>query len=360
MYGKIRYHAIVMFETGVVLRKLILIVICIILTAVLAGCAAPAAPEMREFFAMDTIMSITAYGPAASSALDAAESEVNALDALLSSQRQDSEISRVNRASDGAPVKVSPDTMDILMQAVKYGGLTGGALDISIYPLSAAWNIQSDHPMVLSDADISALLPLVDYNKIQLDKANATAFLPVKGMGIDLGAVGKGYASDKLMELFKHKGVARALFSLGGNVGCLGGRPDGTPWRVGIRDPKGTANDYLGYVSIKDGFVITSGDYERFFIQNGIRYFHILDPRTGKPAWNGVRSVSIIADNGTMADAYSTALFVMGLDKALAYQKAQGGFEAIFVMEDGRVITTPGAKALFTFTGKDAGYTYEG
>lgn len=339
------------------LKKLISIAFCLIVL-VMAGCSATAKAETREFYAMDTVMSISAYGSGASAALDAAQAEVDTLDALLSSQRTDSEISRVNAAASLSPVKVSPDTLDILQQAVKYGGLTGGALDVSIYPLSSAWNIQSDTPKVLPDADIAALLPLVDYKKIALDTAASTVYLPVKGMGLDLGAVGKGYVSDKLVALFTQKGVTRALFSLGGNVGAMGGRPDGTPWRIGIRDPRGQANDYLGYVSIKDGFVITSGDYERFFIQDGVRYHHILDPGTGKPAWNGVRSVSIIADNGTMADSYSTALFVMGLEKGLAYQKAQGGFEAIFVMEDGRIIATPGAQAIFTFTGKDAGYTY--
>ncbi len=344
------------------MKKLFCIVFCLILF-VFIGCSAPEKAEAREFFAMDTLMFVNVYGADAPAALDAAEAEVDRLDALLSTQNEASEIAKVNASAGISPVKVSPDTLDILQQALKYGALTDGALDVSIYPVSNAWNIQSGVPKVLSDSEIAGLLPLVDYRKVALDTAACTVYLPQKGMGMDLGAVGKGYASDRLVELFQAKGVSRALFSLGGNVGCMGGRPDGTPWRVGIRDPRGQPNDYLGYVSIRDGFVITSGDYERFFIRDGVRYHHILDPGTGRPAWNGVRSVSIISDDGTLADCYSTALFVMGLEKGLAFQKAQsdfvqGGFEAIYVMDDGRVIATPGARSIFTFTGKDAGYTY--
>ena len=161
------------------------------------------------------------------------------------------------------------------------------------------------------------------------------------------------------MQIFKKYGIKTALFSLGGNIGAMGKKNGSEDYKIGIRDPEGTQNDTVGYITKTDVFVITSSDNERFFIKDGVRYHHIFDPSTGKPANNGLKQVSIVSDNGAMGDAYSTALFVMGLEKALAFQKAQGNFEAVCITSDKKVTVTAGLRPYFTFTGAGKGYTYE-
>jgi FAD:protein FMN transferase len=342
------------------LKKAAAIILLVCLVAALAACGAPQEVS-REIFAMDTLMTLKAWGSGAGGALDSALDEIRRLDALLDNTDPASDISRINAVAGGQPVTVVQDTMDILSDAVKYGDLTSGALDVTVSPLVKAWAITTDTPRIPSDGEIASLLPLVDYRGIRLDPAAYAAGLALPGSALDMGALGKGFASKRLMALLRQKGVASAIFSLGGNVGVMGGKTDGSLWRVGIRDPEGTANDYVGYVSLKDGFVITSGDYERFFIRDGVRYHHIFDPAAGKPARTGLRSVTIIAQDGTLADALSTALFVMGQEKALAFYGAHRdlGFEAVFITEKNHVIATPGAAAMFTFTGEKQGYSYE-
>ena len=167
----------------------------------------------------------------------------------------------------------------------------------------------------------------------------------------------KGYASDKLAELLKKKGVKSAWLSLGGNVCAIGTKPDGSPWRIAVQNPA-DENDYVGVVEISDACAVTSGGYQRYFEENGKKYHHIIDPATGKPAESGLTSVTIICKDGTKADALSTALYVMGLDDALAYWKTQDDFEVIFVTEAGEVVATEGLKDSFTFDGKGNDYTY--
>ena len=183
------------------------------------------------------------------------------------------------------------------------------------------------------------------------------AYLQKEGMAVDLGGIAKGYASDKVAELLKEKGVASAIVSLGGNVYGVGTKPDGEKWEVALANPL-DANDYCGLISIENQAVVTSGGYQRYFEENGKKYHHIIDPATGYPAESGLLSVTIISDSGTEADVLSTALYVMGLEKALAFWQEHGGFEAIFVTEAGEVIATEGADACFEFEGRDNDFTY--
>ena len=322
----------------------------------LSACAPRMEAQTRELFAMDTVMTLTASGEKAAEALGAAADAINGADALWNMKSETSEIYHLNHAG-GAKVTLSAETIDVLKKALYYAGLTGGAFDPTIAPVSLAWDISGDNPRIPSDTELASLLPLVGYQHLSAE--GGQAWFLQSGMEVDLGGIGKGAISDTLMGIFKKYGVKTALFSLGGNVGAMGQKEGGGAYKIGIQDPDGTQNDILGYLTLTDKFVITSGDYERYFIQDGVRYFHIFDPATGKPARSGLREVSIVSDNGALGDAYSTALFVMGLQKGLAFQKAQGNFEAVFVTEDKKVITTGGLKGLFTFTGGAKGYTYE-
>ena len=207
------------------------------------------------------------------------------------------------------------------------------------------WGFTTGEHAVPDDETIAALLPLVDYGQIRLE-GSAAALPP--GMEIDLGSVAKGYTGSALAALLQKDGVTSALLDLGGSIQTVGAKPDGSPWRVGVRDPEGEGS--VGVVSVTDQAVVTSGGYERYFQEGGASYWHILDPETGKPARSGLVSVTVVGDDGAVCDALSTALFVMGLDDALEHWRQYQDFEAVFVSEDGSVTITAGLAEYFTLS----------
>ena len=322
-----------------------LFVFCLALL-LLAGCS-PAPTQTpptveRTFFAMDTVMTLRLYEGGGENLLDRAEARVEELESLLSVTDENSEIYTLDHEGQA---DLSPDTEELLAAALSICERTGGALDISIYPVLRTWGFTTGAYSVPDDEAIAALLPLVDYTQVELN--GPAASLP-HGMEIDLGSVAKGYTGGQLADLLRENGVTSALLDLGGNIQTVGAKLDGSPWRVGIRDPEGEGS--LGVVEVVDQAVITSGGYERFFEEDGVRYWHILDPSTGTPAQNGLISVTVIGDDGTVCDGLSTSLFVMGLDKALDHWRQYQDFEAIFVSEDGSVTITPGLQSNFALT----------
>lgn len=323
-----------------------------------AGCAV--SPEKKEmlFYAMDTAMELTAYGDGAEQGINEAYQYILKLDRLLTNKDEDSEISGLSRAAGQADVTVSPETAQVIDAALEYCRQSGGLFDITIAPLTSLWDIGPEKTSRPADSDIEAARALVDYRRLLKTGENAYRLAEPK-MAVDLGAVAKGFASDGAAGILKGCGVKSALISLGGNIYCVGAKPDGKPWRIGLRDPDGKAGDYFAIVRVTDKAVVTSGDYERYFTLGGVRYHHIIDPRTGLPARSGLRSVTVIADSGTLADAFSTALFVMGVEEAMAFQKRHGGFEAVFVTEDKQVVVTEGLRDIFEFRGGQEGYGYE-
>lgn len=319
----------------------------------LAGCApAPvqSAPTAeRTFFAMDTVMTLRLYGGGGEALLKEAEERVRALESLLSVTDENSEIYALNR--DGR-AELSPETEGLLDTALGLCKRTDGALDISVYPVLRAWGFTTGTYAVPGEEAIAALLSRVNYTGIELE-GNAAA-LP-EGMEVDLGSVAKGYTGEALAAWLKESGVTSALLDLGGNIQTVGAKPDGSPWRVGVRDPAGEGN--IGVVEAEDQAVVTSGGYERYFEQDGVRYWHILDPKTGKPARSGLASVTVVGDSGVVCDALSTALFVMGREGALAHWREHRDFEAVLVSEDGAVTVTAGLEGRFTLTEKGRALT---
>ena len=314
--------------------------LCAVLLIILSGCG-QAEPHSVTLFAMDTVMELTVYGEG--SLLDEAQAIIAEGEQRLSVTESGSEIATLNR--EGA-CPISPETEELLRQAQELCQQTGGALDISVCPVVRAWGFTTGEYRVPGDEELAGLLPLVDYQKLQIEEGRA-ALSP--GMQVDLGSVAKGWAGDKVMEMFRQRGVESALLNLGGNVQALGSKPDGSSWRVGVRSPSG--DGYAGAVEISDKAVITSGGYQRFFEENGNRYHHIIDPKTGWPASNGLLSVTVIGDSGIACDGLSTALFVMGPERALTFWETQGGFEAILIMED-KVVITDGLADSFEPLGK--------
>lgn len=338
------------------MRRILAVLLALLL---LAGCAAPvdqAQPRYETtFFAMDTVMTLRLYEGGDEALLEQAQARVEELEGLWSVTDEGSEIYALNRDGEG---KLSPETADLLDTALAMCEGTGGALDISIYPVLRTWGFTTGEYAVPDRETIAALLPMVDYTQVGRETIYAT--LP-DGMEIDLGSVAKGCTGWWLTYLLLENGVTSALLDLGGNIQTIGARPDGSPWRVAIHDPEGEGN--LGVVEVVDQAVITSGGYERYFEEDGVRYWHILDPKTGWPARSGLSSVTVVGDNaaaqrdsGGMCDALSTALFVMGREEAVDFWRQyrdEWGFELILVEEDGSVTVTAGLEDSFTLSQRD-------
>lgn len=315
---------------------------------------AATATANRTFTAMDTAMTITVNSDdqnAANEAVDACATRVAELDALLAPSGEASELARLN-AAEGVPTTVSADVQALVEAAVSAAHETDGAFDPTVYPLTAAWGFTSGKHRTPSADELATLLPHVDYEAVTVDDATDTVSL-ANGAQIDVGGVAKGFAADELQSILAEHGVASALLDLGGNVTAVGAKPDGSPWKVGVADP--AAPDQLaGTLELSDATVSTSGAYQRFFTDDaGVLRHHLIDPSTGYPADSDLVSASVIGPNGARCDALSTALYVMGLDRALAFWRAcdaEGGdvaFEAVLIASDGTVHVTAGIADAF-------------
>ena len=297
----------------------------------------------KDIFAMDTYMTVTAYGKNAENGVNKAVDEINRLETVLSAEKQESDIDKLNETGSGT---LSTDTKNIVSKALEINKTTNGAFDISIYPLMVKWGFTTQKYNVPSKNEISKLLKDVDSSKIIFDEKSGNIKLK-ENMKIDLGGIAKGYTSNRVMQIFKECGVKSGLVSLGGNVQALGTKTDGTAWQIAIENPD-KSSDYIGVVSVKDKAVITSGGYERYFEKNGKTYHHILDPETGYPAESGLKSVTIVSDDGTLADALSTSLFVMGKEKALDYwREHKNEFDTVLVEDNGDITITGGLEKIF-------------
>lgn len=324
--------------------KRVSILLLLPLALLLCGCG-KAVPEEHStsLFAMDTYMELRTWTSDDGKALETAAERVAELEKTFSVTLESSDIHRINNAQ-GATVQVSPETATVIRRAKEIGEESGGALAISIYPVLRAWGFTTQEMHVPDAGELEALLPLVDDRRIRLDGDTVT--VPAE-MQLDLGSVAKGYTGDEMLRILREAGAESAIISLGGNVQALGARPDGSPWRVGIVDPF-SPDEQLGVVEVKDRAVITSGNYERYFEENGQRYWHILDSADGCPADNGLVSVTVIGDSGLDCDALSTALFVEGTERAAEHWRSRQDFEMLLVTDDGRILLTQGISEAFS------------
>ena len=314
-------------------------------------------PVKTGFFAMDTLMEITVYGTDevppdgeqgkteyGNRLSDGAQELVKRVEGALSVTDKDSEIFRLN---SGQQVMLGETTRDILSKSLGLCGLTGGRLDISIYPLVKLWGFTTGEYTVPAGDRIAAGLENVGYKAVSEAFAaydGQEQFKLPEGMEIDLGAVAKGYTAELLKEYYTSNGVASGLISLGGNVLAIGTKPDGSNWNIAIADPAG--DGYAAILGISDASLVTSGGYERYFEANGKRYSHIIDPATGYPVDNGVLSVSVTGRDSMYCDALSTALFVMGEDEAEDFWRRNRDFEFVIINDEGKIIASPGLKGI--------------
>lgn len=321
----------------------------------LGGCGAAQGQTQkaeRTLFAMDTYITLVAYGEGGTEALSAVEGCICELEALLSVTDEGSDIYAINH-SLGQPVKVSTETVEILDFSLKAAKQTGGTFDPTIYPILTAWGFTTGSYHLPSQSEIDGLLCLVGYEEVQV--WGYEVLLP-QGAQIDLGAVAKGYAGDVAAELLKEHGISSAIVNLGGNVQTVGAKPDGSAWRIGVKAP-GT-NDNFGILEVRDLAVVTSGGYERHFTgENGEVYWHIMDPSLGKPSHSGIVSATVVAKEGRLSDAFSTAVFVMGTDRAADFWRKNSGFEMLLLNEDNEIYITKGLEDVFTLAEDYASYS---
>ncbi len=300
--------------------------------------------KTSTIFAMDTIMELQVSGEEA--LLTDAEQQIRNLEKKLSVTDDTSEIYCLNQDKKA---ELSEETLEILNGAMDICDGTDGALDISIYPVLKSWGFTTGEYSVPSEDVLEELVRNVDYSQIQIDGRRVT--IP-EGMEIDLGSVVKGYTGTMIANFLKDNGVTSALINLGGNVQCIGTKLNGEPWNVAIKSPfSDSKSGIIGVLKATDLAIITSGGYERYFEKNGEVYWHILDPDTGKPARNGIVSVTVIGEDGLMCDALSTALFVMGKDEAIEYwQDRSDEFDMIIITEDGNIYITGAIADKFTLS----------
>ncbi len=305
----------------------------------------------KTMILMDTLVTIHVVADseqAADRAMAKAFEEIAKLDTLLNFFSDTSELAMINRNAGTSGVRVSPETLEVLEKAVYASEKSGGAFDVTIGPEISLWNFFTQKKP--DDATVRERLAFVNYRMLVLDRNASTAELKKKGMLMDLGAIAKGYAADKALDALKKSGIRSGLVAVAGDIKAFGLKPDGKPWRVGIRNPrqKGKDDEILATLEVRDMAISTSGDYERFFVMDGERFHHILDPKTGYPA-RGCQSVSIMAKESVTSDSFSTAIFVLGPEKGMKLLR-QLGLEGVIVDSEGKIHITPGLEGRIEFT----------
>lgn len=300
-----------------------------------------------RYFAMDTVVTICLPADMdekqASAAADRCSRILSDIEMHLSSKNENGGVYILNHSEE----HFSADDViaEITAKSESIRVLTDGAFDYTLSPLIELWNVTGGGP-VPAQSDISDALSRTGADKVRAGENGVELY---DGAGLDFGGIGKGYAAVLITEELKSSGIPYGMVSVGGNISVWGEKPDGTEYKIGIKDPENT-DSVIGYVYLDAGFVSVSGDYERFFEENGKRYHHIIDGSTGYPAESGLHSAAVISSDGTEADALSTALFVMGEEKALEfYRLGKADFEAVLVADDGRIIMTDGIKDKFEF-----------
>lgn len=307
------------------MKKIALLILCI--TLFLTSCTSDE-PMETEIFAMDTFIQLRIWGEAEQ--LTAVADLIRELDRSFNVHSEGSEIFALNRDKNA---NLSPFAVELLNAAVSYSRTTDGAFDPTVFPVVEQWKEAAD------------AVPVPELKSVGFENIVITGQVAKleNGASLDLGGIAKGFAAQKSIELLQQAGVETALLSLGGNVQTLGAKPDGSKWAVGIADPD-APSEHAAVVEFEGSMaLVTSGGYQRYYEIGAERYHHIIDPKTGFPAENELASVTILAKNGTMADAYSTALFVMGLEQAVDFWRHQTDFEAVFILKDGSLLATEGA-----------------
>ena len=295
--------------------------------------------ESTSFTAMNTYMTVKSYGRGAAAANQLVQREVERLEGILSTTIEGSDVYKINNSDVEVSVKipVRVETACLIERGAEFYKITGAAFNPALYPVIREWGFTTGEYKVPSDEKIRELLQYTDFSTVV--ESTQSIFRPA-GLQLDFGAIGKGYAGDRAIEILRETGVKSALLDFGGNIQVLGSKPDGSDWTVGIKNPWG--GQPVAAVKLRDACMITSGGYERFFTgEDGKKYIHIFDSKTGRPVENDLESVTIICREGIYGDALSTSLFVMGLDKAIDFWKSRNrDFDFVIITKDKSIVYT--------------------
>ena len=287
------------------------------------------------------ITASTADSAGAAKAIDVVFAEFDRLEALMSVWKPGSDVERINAAAGDHPVPVTGEVRSVLRTAAEVSEWTGGKFDVTFGVLSGLWRFDHDQDNRVPDiADVRSRLPLIDYRSLVVDDAAGSVFLKKKGMRVNLGGIGKGYAIDRGVEILRRSGFSNFMIQAGGDL-FVSGLKDGRPWRVGIQDPRGAGGKIFAAIDLTDSTFSTSGDYERSFVKDGRRYHHIIDPDTGEPSQAGCRSVTILTTTAVLADGLSTGVFLLGPEKGMALVQRLPNVDAVIVTAKNEVLMTP-------------------
>ncbi|MFO7819915.1 MAG: FAD:protein FMN transferase [Halanaerobacter sp.] len=319
------------------------IILIIIFTLTLIGCSKDQASnvKLKTGHKLGTVIKIKIYHPQAEKLAQDSFTLIDEIENRMSSHTDNSEINEINRFAGQKAVEVSSETYYVIKEALDYAQLSAGAFDPTIGPLVQLWGIGTKEEQVPKKEKITEKLALVDYGNVKLMKENKV-LLSKAEMRLDVGGIAKGYAADRVIAYLKEKGVKSAYIDIGGNVSVLGTKENNDQWTVGIQDPKKERGKILAALEAENKTIVSSGNYERYFTEQGTRYHHLLNPKTGYPARKGVIGTTIVAKNSLKADALSTAVYVLGLEKGLSLVKDLEDVEAVVVTEDNKIHITSG------------------
>lgn len=302
---------------------------------------------------MGTVVDVTIYDSNDEKILDRVFEKVKELEKTLSINENGTLVDEINAEAGIKPVKVDDDTYNIIKKGIEYAKLSNGLFDISVGPIVKLWNIGLPEAKVPTQDEINEKLPLIGYEDIELNENDKTVFLKRTGMMIDLGGIAKGYTADVISNILTEEGVKSAIINLGGNVFTHGKKVNGDEWRVGIQNPFSDRGDIVGSITTSNKSIVTSGIYERYIEKDGIKYHHILSPKTGYPYENEIAGITIISDTSTDGDALSTSVFAMGVEDGMKFVNSIDGIDAIFITKDNKVYITDGIRSVFTLTNTD-------
>jgi len=339
------------------MKKMIAIILSISLILGITGCSKKEiTPVSRETFALGTIIDFKIYDKdqeKADKVINECIQRIKEIEQKMSTNIDSSDVMDVNKNAGKQSVKVSNETMYVAKKSLEYSHLTNGKFNLTVYPLVNLWGIGTENARVPSQNEINEAINNINYNDVVFDETKNTIYLKKENQGIHLGAIAKGYVGDEIKKIFIENDIKSAFVNLGGNVMAYETKVDGSKWRIGIQNPLDTRGEYLGVVSVENKSIVTSGNYERYFEQDGKRYHHILDATIGYPADTGIISTSIITESGIDADALSTSIYLIGLDEGRKLIESLDGVEAIFVTKDKEVYTTSGLKDNFELTNEE-------
>jgi len=323
------------------MKKLLTIILCV---AFIGSAEAGEGIFKKSKALMGTEMEITvasADEKAAHKAIDAAFAEIRRIEEMMSTYISESQLSKINSAAGKKAVKVDQELLRLIKKSIEYAEMTEGGFNIAVGPLIKLWRV-SEGGNIPKKVEIRKALEIIDYRDIVIDEKKKTVFLKKKGMAIDLGGIAKGYASDRAEIVLKKNGIVSGVVAVAGDINAFGMKVDGAKWRIGIQHPR-KKDAFLGIIELEDEAVSTSGDYERFFIKDGKRYHHIMDPKTGEPAGK-CQSVTIVAKEATATDALSTGIFVMGPEKGMELIERLSDVEGIIIDAKGNIAVSSGLK----------------